>query len=54
MQQETKPKQPSRLDPSKLLGFRNLVPVTPADAGIRQSSQQAFNKIGATGEGVEP
>ena len=54
MKQETKQKQPSTLDPGKLLGFRNLVPVTPVDAGLRQSSEQAFNKIGAPGEGVKP
>ena len=36
----------SKLDFSKLLGFRNLIPVAPPTGNIRESSQEAFTKKG--------
>ncbi len=40
---------PESLDFSKLLGFRNLVPVARRDDDIRQSSAEAFTKRGTEG-----
>jgi hypothetical protein len=36
----------TKLDHGKLLGFRNLIPVSQSDSDIRESSDLAFNKRG--------
>ena len=38
--------QQPKLDYSKLLGFRNLIPVTKPESDIRESSELVFNKKG--------
>ena len=37
-----------KLDPTKLLGFRNLVPVVAGAEDLRRGSEVAFSKIGTT------
>ena len=38
--------QQPKLDYSKLLGFRNLIPVTTPESDMRESCELAFNKKG--------
>lgn len=42
----------SDLDFKKLLGFRNLVPVTKPESDLEESSDLAFSKKGAPEDGT--
>jgi len=46
MRQDTKTAEPPQLDRAKLLGFRNLLPVSKDGTDLRESSEIAFNKKG--------
>jgi hypothetical protein len=38
-----------KLDPEKLLGFRNMTPVSKRDGDPKKNYGSAFNKIGTEG-----
>ena len=37
-----------KLDRNKLIGFRNLLPVTSSEKDAREKAELAFNKVGGT------